>query len=180
MLPGSAMELSDFSNQFAIKCLLTRLLPWWLDNSCKPVKIVSSTAHLCSSAATPIWWSWISSEAALKSERNWGRGHLLQCCLQIGRLDQDVSWSRALDGNEYMPGLLGLNNMKHNDYVNVAVQILSRVAPVRDLFLEPSNFNDSMSPLTIRFGELLRKMWNPRNFKGQVGPESFHHASISW
>lgn len=93
--------------------------------------------------------------------------------MQISRLDQDVSWSRALDGNEYMPGLLGLNNMKHNDYVNVAVQILSRVAPVRDLFLQPSNFNDSMSPLTIRFGELLRKMWNPRNFKGQVGPDVF-------
>ena len=88
--------------------------------------------------------------------------------MQISRLDQDVSWSRALDGNEYMPGLLGLNNMKHNDYVNVVVQILSRVAPVRNVFLQPSNFNDSMSPLTIRFGELLRKMWNPRNFKGQV------------
>lgn len=88
--------------------------------------------------------------------------------MQISRLDKDVSWSRALDGNEYMPGLLGLNNMKHNDYVNVVVQILSRVAPVRDVFLQPSNFNDSMSPLTIRFGELLRKMWNPRNFKGQV------------
>ena len=93
-----------------------------------------------------------------------------------------------------MPGLLGLNNMKHNDYVNVLVQILSRVAPVRNVFLQPSNFNDSMSPLTIRFGELLRKMWNPRNFKGQVSnymqiaiktyfspqisPSSFHVCSF--
>ena len=68
-----------------------------------------------------------------------------------------------------MPGLLGLNNMKHNDYVNVLVQILSRVAPIRNMFLQPSNFNDSLAPLTTRFGELLRKMWNPRNFKGQVG-----------
>ena len=29
---------------------------------------------------------------------------------------------RSLDGSEYMPGLVGLNNMKANDYVNVVVQ----------------------------------------------------------
>ena len=30
---------------------------------------------------------------------------------------------RALDGSEYMPGLVGLNNMSRNDYVNVIVQV---------------------------------------------------------
>ena len=88
--------------------------------------------------------------------------------VQMSRLDQEVTWSRSLDGNEYMPGLLGLNNMKHNDYANAAVQILSRVGPVRDFFLQASNYADVSSPLVQRFGELLRKMWNPRNFKGQV------------
>ena len=29
---------------------------------------------------------------------------------------------RALDGSEYMPGLVGLNNMSRNDYVNVIIQ----------------------------------------------------------
>ena len=91
----------------------------------------------------------------------------------MSRLDQEVTWSRALDGNEYMPGLLGLNNMKHNDYANAAVQILSRVGPVRDFFLQASNYADVSSPLVQRFGELLRKMWNPRNFKGQVRASSF-------
>lgn len=42
---------------------------------------------------------------------------------EVARLDTDVSWARALDGSEYMPGLLGLNNMKANDYANVAVQV---------------------------------------------------------
>lgn len=79
-----------------------------------------------------------------------------------------MSWARALDGNEYMPGLLGLNNMKHNDYANVLLQILSRVAPLRNFFLQPQNYASVASPLVQRFGELLRKMWNPRNFKGQV------------
>jgi U4/U6.U5 tri-snRNP-associated protein 2 len=42
-----------------------------------------------------------------------------------------VGWARALDGSEYMPGLVGLNNMKQNDYANVVVQALIRVWPIR-------------------------------------------------
>jgi hypothetical protein len=49
----------------------------------------------------------------------------------VARLDSDVTWVRALDGSEYMPGLVGLNNMKANDYANVVVQVLSRVTPIR-------------------------------------------------
>lgn len=30
-----------------------------------------------------------------------------------------------------MPGLVGLNNMKSNDYANVVIHILSRVTPIR-------------------------------------------------
>ena len=32
-------------------------------------------------------------------------------------------------GSDYMPGLIGLNNIKNTDYVNVVVQSLSRVTP---------------------------------------------------
>ena len=32
-------------------------------------------------------------------------------------------------GSDYMPGLIGLNNIKNTDYVNVVVQSLSRVPP---------------------------------------------------
>lgn len=88
--------------------------------------------------------------------------------MQISKLDQDVTWARALDGNEYMPGLLGLNNMKHNDYVNVLLQVLSRVHPIRDFFLDAKNYKTINSPLVQSFGELVRKLWNPKNFKGQV------------
>lgn len=44
---------------------------------------------------------------------------------------QDVKWARALDGTEYMPGLVGLNNMKRNDYANVIIQLLARISPIR-------------------------------------------------
>lgn len=83
-------------------------------------------------------------------------------------MDQEVKWTRALDGTDYMPGLVGLNNMKNNDYVNVAMQILARVAPIRDFFLIPANYAACRSVLVQRFGELVRKIWHPRNFKGQV------------
>ena len=58
--------------------------------------------------------------------------------------------------------------MKNNDYANTVVQILARITPIRDFFLMPSNYADGCSLLVQHFGELLRKVWNPRNFKGQV------------
>ena len=38
-------------------------------------------------------------------------------------MDSESRWVRALDGSEFMPGLVGLNNMRANDYVNVCVQV---------------------------------------------------------
>jgi len=43
------------------------------------------------------------------------------------------------------------------------------VTPLRDFFLLPANYAACRAPLVQRFGELLRKAWNTRNFKGQVG-----------
>lgn len=98
---------------------------------------------------------------------------------QVLRLDSEVTWVRALDGSEYMPGLVGLNNMKANDYANVVVQTLGRVAPIRDFFLVPSNYKGVTDLLVVRFGELIRKLWNGRNFKGQVSPHEFMQAVMS-
>lgn len=95
---------------------------------------------------------------------------------EILNLDKQIKWSRALDGTEYMPGLVGLNNMKNNDYANVIIQILSRVTPIRDFFLIPKNYDYCKSEIVHCFGELLRKMWNTRNFKGQVSPHELMQA----
>ena len=45
---------------------------------------------------------------------------------EVRALDTSVTWARALDGSEYMPGLVGLNNMKANDYANVVIQARAR------------------------------------------------------
>lgn len=61
------------------------------------------------------------------------------------------------------------------------IQLVCVVPPspslcLRDFFLEPANYASCRSPLVNRFGELLRKMWNTRNFKGQVSPHEFVQA----
>ena len=48
-----------------------------------------------------------------------------------------VQWARTLDGSDYMPGLVGLNNMKRNDYANVIIQSLVRVPKLRCACVPP-------------------------------------------
>jgi len=87
---------------------------------------------------------------------------------QVEQLDKNRQWSRALDGSDYLPGMVGLNNIKETDFVNVTIQSLMRVTPLRNFFLIPENYQHSKSSLVHRFGELTRKIWHGRNFKGQV------------
>jgi len=55
-------------------------------------------------------------------------------------------YSSALDGTEYIPGCIGLNNIKKTDYVNVIIQSLCRVAPLRHYFLR---YDDKSANLVI-------------------------------
>ncbi|XP_010913189.1 uncharacterized protein [Elaeis guineensis] len=95
---------------------------------------------------------------------------------QVLHLDENRQWSRALDGSNYLPGMVGLNNIKETDFVNVTIQSLMRVTPLRNFFLIPENYQHNKSPLVHRFGELTRKIWHARNFKGQVSPHEFLQA----
>lgn len=95
---------------------------------------------------------------------------------QVKHLDENRPWSRALDGSNFLPGMVGLNNIKETDFVNVTIQSLMRVTPLRNFFLIPENYQNSKSPLVHRFGELTRKVWHARNFKGQVSPHEFLQA----
>ncbi|KAL6511786.1 hypothetical protein OROGR_021383 [Orobanche gracilis] len=95
---------------------------------------------------------------------------------QVIQIDQSRQWSRALDGSDYLPGTVGLNNIKETDFVNVATQSLMRVTPLRNFFLIPENYAHCKSKLVLRFGELIRKIWHARNFKGHVSPHEFLQA----
>jgi len=91
-------------------------------------------------------------------------------------LDNNSMYSRALDGSEYLPGIVGLNNIKNNDSINVILQALVRVPMLRNFFIIENNYQECKSVLVHRFGELVRKIWNPRNFKGQVSPHELLQA----
>ncbi|XWS12914.1 hypothetical protein CRYUN_Cryun37aG0131300 [Craigia yunnanensis] len=95
---------------------------------------------------------------------------------QVEQHDKNKQWSRALDGSDYLPGMVGLNNIQKTDFVNVTIQSLMRVTPLRNFFLIPENYHRFRSPLVHRFGELTRKIWHARNFKGQVSPHEFLQA----
>ncbi|TPX32034.1 hypothetical protein SmJEL517_g04779 [Synchytrium microbalum] len=89
---------------------------------------------------------------------------------QVAELDGgQIKYAYDLNNKKYMPGFVGLNNIKANDYVNVIVQSFAHVKPLRDYFLL-GDVPSSASELVKRFGMLIRKMWNPKAFKGQVSP----------
>lgn len=104
---------------------------------------------------------------------------------QITQLDKNTKLSRAYDGTHYLPGIVGLNNIKANDYSNVVLQALVNVAPLRDYFMREENYanikvapGDIMVNLVKRFGELTRKLWNPKNFKAHVSPHEMLQAVV--
>lgn len=108
---------------------------------------------------------------------------------QIKRLDApDSRPSLDLQGKTYRPGFVGLNNVGGNDYINVVLQALAHVTPIRNYFLagklradehhEQGNAGVNLaltnsSELVRRFAALVRKLWNPRAFKAQVSPHEF-------
>ncbi|KAJ8480701.1 hypothetical protein ONZ51_g6478 [Trametes cubensis] len=80
--------------------------------------------------------------------------------------------SYDLANKPYIPGYIGLNNIKRNDYMNVVIHSLLHVPPLRDHLLL-SNYRGKESELLKRFAGLAKKVWNPRLFKSQVSPHEF-------
>lgn len=101
----------------------------------------------------------------------------------LDKLDKLNKPVQAYDGKLYYPGIVGLNNLKYNDYCNVIFQALSHITPLRNYFLVQSNYaltrqGDERYLLAQRFGELIRKLWNPRNFKAHVSPHEMLQAIV--
>lgn len=88
--------------------------------------------------------------------------------------------SRGLDGTIYYPGYIGLNNLGNTDYINVILQSLCRVIPLRNFMLfyrDNSELKKTHNcTLAFCFAELIRKIWSPKNFKGHVSPHEVIQA----
>ena len=85
--------------------------------------------------------------------------------------------SYALNSKSFLPGYVGMNNMKEHDYLNVILQLFLHVPPIRTFFLDPAalQLQDSARPteLVKRLAALCRRLWNPKLFKAQVSPHEF-------
>lgn len=62
---------------------------------------------------------------------------------------------------------------------------LSNVPPLRNYFLREENYahikrppGDKLQILSQRFGELIRKLWNPKAFKAHVSPHEMLQAVV--
>lgn len=82
----------------------------------------------------------------------------------------------------FWPGYIGLNNLRKTDYLNVLIQAFSKVEPFKNYILRykyekidelinagSSNLNPKQN-VVISFMELVKKMWNSKNFKGNSSP----------
>jgi U4/U6.U5 tri-snRNP-associated protein 2 len=87
---------------------------------------------------------------------------------EVARLDKEPKVSWDLSNREYIPGFVGMNNIKANDYFNVVIQALSHVVPLRNYFMLEDL--SSRPQIAQRFSTLVRKIWNPRAFKTHVSP----------
>lgn len=87
----------------------------------------------------------------------------------VKRLDRDARVSIDLANKRYRPGFIGMNNIKANDYLNVVVQCLAHIGPLRNFFLLHP-FSQADGQLPVRFSTLVRKLWNPRAFRNHVSP----------
>ena len=93
---------------------------------------------------------------------------------EVNKLDTEPKNAWDLIGRKYIPGYIGMNNIKANDYFNVVMHALSHVAPLRNYFML-ENLKEK-SQLAQRFSTLVRKVWNPRAFKAHVSPHELLQA----
>lgn len=87
----------------------------------------------------------------------------------VKKLDKEAKESTDLGNKKYRPGFMGMNNIKANDYLNVVVQTLAHVAPIRNFFLL-HQFPLITPQLPVRTSTLVRKLWNSRAFRSHVSP----------
>jgi U4/U6.U5 tri-snRNP-associated protein 2 len=97
---------------------------------------------------------------------------------EVGRLaDSTKQAVHAMDGADYLPGVVGLNNLKLTDWFNSVIQLLLRVQPLRDFFCLEENWNKPTSTTLVRrFGALVVKLHSTKNFKSHVSPHELIQA----
>ncbi|KAL8426654.1 hypothetical protein Efla_005911 [Eimeria flavescens] len=95
----------------------------------------------------------------------------------VARLSTEVFYGKSLDGADYLPGCVGLNNLNKTDFFAVVIQSLCTIIPLRNfLLLLDLSHKQKFNAVLKTLSELMRKIFNRRNFKGIVSPHEFLQA----
>lgn len=97
---------------------------------------------------------------------------------EVSDICRSVIHAKALDGSDFIPGLIGLNDINGaTDYANVIIQLICLITPVRNFFLLLSLANKQRpDPVVESTADLVKKIFNAKNFKGIVCPHEFLQA----
>ncbi|KYN96971.1 putative U4/U6.U5 tri-snRNP-associated protein 2 [Plasmodium gaboni] len=95
---------------------------------------------------------------------------------QVEHLCFNSVLGKSLDGGDFLPGLVGLNNLKNTDYCNVIIQLICSIIPIRNTLLLYEYKENIAKNIIVVLSELIKKIYNPRNFKGVVSPHEFLQA----
>ncbi|KAJ1966464.1 U4 U6.U5 tri-snRNP-associated protein [Dipsacomyces acuminosporus] len=97
---------------------------------------------------------------------------------QVSKLDAVCESSHDLAGKRYVAGFVGLNKIKCNDYMNVVIQALVHVPPIRDTLLLLPNL-DAMPELVQRLATLARRMWHSKLLKAHISPHELVQEAVN-
>ncbi|VWU50089.1 U4/U6.U5 tri-snRNP-associated protein 2, putative [Hepatocystis sp. ex Piliocolobus tephrosceles] len=92
---------------------------------------------------------------------------------QVEHLCYNLVLGKSLDGGDFFPGCVGLNNLKDTDYFNVIIQLLCCIIPIRNILLLYENKKNNAKNMISVLSELIKKIYNAKNFKGVVSPHEF-------
>ncbi|KAI9701423.1 MAG: hypothetical protein M1820_006514 [Bogoriella megaspora] len=93
---------------------------------------------------------------------------------QVYELEKKPNATWDLAGKKYIPGFVGLNNIKANDYFNVVIHALAHVPMIRNYFML-EDFS-TRGGIARQFSSLVRKIWNPQAMKAHVSPHELLQA----
>jgi U4/U6.U5 tri-snRNP-associated protein 2 len=88
----------------------------------------------------------------------------------VSTIDKSLISARGLDGTEFFPGYVAVNDLKGTNYMTVVLQMLCIVKPLRDYLLLEKTVG-----LSSELSKLTRKIWNPKSFKSHISPHSLMH-----
>ena len=77
---------------------------------------------------------------------------------EVKALRQNMQLSKDIFGSSYLPGFVGINNLKNTDFVNVIVHSLTHVDRLRDFFLQAKNYESSKSQVVHKFAQVMAKV----------------------